>query len=100
MRPVSPPPRDVPALRELLPKIFERIAREGDARALHPLWSDVVGPHVSRHAKPRVFLGDVLEISVTTQGWAQELSSRSEEILQRLNGRLGRRIAQIVFVVG
>ena len=54
------------------------------------LWDEVVGPAVSKHAKPAWIKNRKLRVHVSDPIWLQELTFQEETIKQRLNDRLGR----------
>ena len=53
------------------------------------LWVDAVGAEVARHSHPVGLRGDVLEVSVDTSVWCQQLQMRRLDILAALADRLG-----------
>src|SRR4051794_21284673 len=83
--------RDIPSLQDLLPKVLGRLAREGDARTLHPIWIQVVGEQAARYSKPESLREGVLNIRVETASWSDALSRQAEDILSKLQARLGTR---------
>ena len=52
-------------------------------------WEDAVGPEVARHCHPTALRGTVLEASVDTSVWCQQLQLRTPEILSALERELG-----------
>lgn len=62
-------------------------------------WEEVAGPHVADKARAlRVHRGR-LELAVPSAVWRTHLSFSKQQLLQRLNQRLGRRVIRdLVFV--
>jgi predicted nucleic acid-binding Zn ribbon protein len=56
---------------------------------LRKVWNEVVGQQVAPHATVRRLRGSVLEISVTSDAWATELTYLAAAVIQRLNATLG-----------
>lgn len=52
-------------------------------------WEEAVGPEVASHSRPLGLRGRVLEVSVDTSVWCQQLQIRRREILAALAARLG-----------
>jgi predicted nucleic acid-binding Zn ribbon protein len=91
--------RDIPSLKDLLPQLLSRLAREGDARTLHPLWADIVGEQAARYSKPESLREGILEVRVTTASWKDALSRQATDILPRLQARLGNgSVKKLVFL--
>ncbi|UCF78414.1 MAG: DUF721 domain-containing protein [Candidatus Eiseniibacteriota bacterium] len=62
------------------------------------LWEEVVGPRIASNAKPVAYRDSKLFVQVVTTAWLHELSYMREEILTRMNKRLGARVIRdIVF---
>jgi predicted nucleic acid-binding Zn ribbon protein len=83
-----------------MPKVLEKMARDGgDARTLVPVWAELVGEQAARNSKPHELRDGTLEVAVTSTSWARELSTQADDILARLQARLGRpTVRRIVFV--
>lgn len=78
-------------LGEVLAPALERIGPRGlwtEAR-LRKAWRDAVGEQVSQHAHVRRLRGDVLEVSVSSDAWATELTYLAAAVIERLNEQLG-----------
>jgi predicted nucleic acid-binding Zn ribbon protein len=71
-----------PALGSMGPRVWT------EAR-LRKAWVDAVGEQVSSHAQVRRLRGTVLEVSVTSDSWATELTYLASAVIERLNGELG-----------
>jgi predicted nucleic acid-binding Zn ribbon protein len=52
-------------------------------------WEEALGPELARHCRPQALRGDVLEASVTSSVWCQQLQLRTPEILASLRQVLG-----------
>jgi predicted nucleic acid-binding Zn ribbon protein len=52
-------------------------------------WEEAVGPEIARHSQPVAIRGDVLEVSVDTSVWCQQLQLRTPEILAALRRAVG-----------
>lgn len=86
-------------LGEILAPTIERIGGRGvmaEAK-LRKVWPEIVGEQVAVHAQVKRLRGDVLEVAVTSDVWATELTYLSAAVIERLNVRLGAgTVAQIV----
>jgi predicted nucleic acid-binding Zn ribbon protein len=77
-------------LHQLLPSVLARLAREsGKAHSLTPVWNAAVGPHLARLTRPHTLEGGKLVVTVPDAEWARTLSQQQEELIERLNERLG-----------
>jgi predicted nucleic acid-binding Zn ribbon protein len=90
------------AIGDILGRLFERKGwgkRVFEGRALS-VWGDVVGKSVKAHSRPvRVKDGKMI-VAVDDSVWKQEISFLSEEIIWRINERMGREVVrEIVLVV-
>ena len=64
----------------------------GSASALARLlgsWEAAVGPEIARHARPAALRGRVLEVTVDSSAWCQQLGLRRPELLAGLARELG-----------
>jgi len=64
----------------------------GNASALVRIaerWEAIVGVEVARHCQPALLRGRVLEATVDSSVWCQQLQLRSPEILAALRRELG-----------
>ena len=78
-------------LGEILAPSLERIGPKGvwSEAKLRKVWKDAVGDQVATHAHPRRLRGTVLDVSVTNDSWATELTYLSASLIERLNAHLG-----------
>ena len=56
------------------------------------IWDDVVGAKVSENTTPEKVEAGTLYIKASNPTWRQELMFKKEEILKKLNKRLGEKI--------
>jgi predicted nucleic acid-binding Zn ribbon protein len=52
-------------------------------------WEEAVGPEIADHSQPVAIRGEVLEVSVDTSVWCQQLQLRTPEILAALRRVVG-----------
>jgi predicted nucleic acid-binding Zn ribbon protein len=71
-----------PALGGMGPRLWT------EAR-LRQAWTQAVGPEVTSHASVRRLRGNVLEVAVTSDTWATELTYLGPAVIERLNAVLG-----------
>ena len=78
-------------LGDILAPSLERIGGKAiwtEAR-LRKAWRDAVGEQVASHAYVRRLRGNVLEVSVSSDAWATELTYLAEAVMEKLNTQLG-----------
>ena len=56
------------------------------------VWDDVVGAKVSENTTPEKVEAGILYIKASNPTWRQELMFKKEEILKKLNKKLGEKI--------
>ncbi len=62
------------------------------------VWNEVVGPRIGANTKPVAYRDSKLFVQVSTTTWLHELSFMREEIVRRLNEKVGKKaIEDIVF---
>jgi predicted nucleic acid-binding Zn ribbon protein len=82
--------RDPQTLEHLLPRVLARLAgQSGKGRALSPVWSAAVGPHIAKHTRPHTLEGGTLVVLVANAEWAHTLSRQEASLREQLNARLG-----------
>jgi predicted nucleic acid-binding Zn ribbon protein len=76
---------------EIIAPAVERIAGASvmTEAKLRKVWSEVVGEQVAVHASVRRLRGSVLEVGVTSDAWATEVTYLSAAVIERLNAALG-----------
>jgi hypothetical protein len=64
-------------------------------------WDEVVGPAISKNARPSRIKNGVLRVTVSDPIWLQELQFIEESIREKLNGTLGRKaVKKIEYRIG
>jgi predicted nucleic acid-binding Zn ribbon protein len=79
------------ALGQLIPSLLRDLGMDETARVLRiaERWEEAVGPELARRCHPEALHGDVLEASVASSVWCQQLQLRAPEILAGLRRVLG-----------
>jgi predicted nucleic acid-binding Zn ribbon protein len=57
-------------------------------------WDALVGEQIARVARPERFENGTLFVAVGSAPWRAELSMRRMEILERINGAIGRKVVK------
>jgi hypothetical protein len=97
------PSRDLTPLSEVLRAVFDdpSLPFNPDDHRIWQVWDDVVGPAISRNARPSWIKDGRLRVRVSGPIWLQELEFAAESIRGRLNEALGRRaVTRIDFRLG
>lgn len=92
MRPKPPRRAGRPtALADLVGRVLGELGLDSVAQAhqIGQVWSQVVGADVAAHCRPIGLRGRVLEVSVDSPVWSQQLQLRKPEILLALARALG-----------
>lgn len=73
-------------LGALVAKVLEDLGAGDSARAMRiaERWEEAVGPEIAAHCRPTALRGSVLEATVDSSVWCQELQLRGPEILEAL----------------
>jgi len=81
---------------------YKRLDKKLKQVELFPEWEEIVGAKIAKISKPNRLLGsNILELEVIDSVWAQELSMRKAEILDKIHASgKGAPISDIRFVVG
>ena len=53
------------------------------------IWDEVVGKNISKNTEATDVKHGVLVVKVSNSAWRQELLFKKEEILEKINGRIG-----------
>lgn len=79
------------AVGALIDRVLADLGAGATARAVRIAdhWLDAVGPEIADHSRPVAIRGDVLEVSVETSVWCQQLQLRIPEILAGLQRSVG-----------
>ena len=74
------------AIGTLLPSVLRELGFDEMARVLRiaERWEEALGPELAPHCRPEALRGDVLEASVESSVWCQQLQLRAPEILAGL----------------
>jgi len=77
-------------LGALVAKVLEDLGAGDSARAMRiaERWEEAVGPEIAAHCRPTALRGSVLEATVDSSVWCQELQLRGPEILEALRAVL------------
>jgi predicted nucleic acid-binding Zn ribbon protein len=70
---------------------LERVAPKTPLASLQAAWGEVVGERIAEVASPVSERGGEVTVSCSDSVWAQELDLMQEQLLERLQGRLGER---------
>ena len=74
-------------LKSLLHSIVTTIdgAPHQDQLRIGDMWEAVVGPHIAKKATPEGIRNGILQVSVVSSVWMQELTFMKQQILERIN---------------
>jgi len=75
----------------LLGQVLDELGLEVASQAFRAgeLWAEAVGPDVAAHSRPVGLRGGVLEVSVDSSVWCQQLQLKRRDILAALADRMG-----------
>ena len=78
-------------LGALVPRVLRDLGLQESARALRlaERWETLVGAEVARHSRPTGMRAGVLEVTVDSSAWCQQLQMRRPELLASLREALG-----------
>ncbi len=78
-------------ISSLLPKVLHELGLDQTARVMRiaSRWETTVGPEIARHCRPTAIRGEVLEASVDSSVWCQQLQFRTPEMLEALRRDFG-----------
>ena len=78
-------------LGALVPRVLNDLGLAESARALRVAerWEDAVGAEIAGHSRPDALRGGVLEVTVDSSVWCQQLQLRQPELLRALREVLG-----------
>jgi predicted nucleic acid-binding Zn ribbon protein len=79
------------ALADAMGRVLSELGLDSVAKAhrIGQIWPVVVGDAVAAHCRPIAMRGEVLELSVDSPVWSQQLQLRKPEILAALARELG-----------
>jgi predicted nucleic acid-binding Zn ribbon protein len=84
---VTRPPKSQPvSIGSLVSQVLEDIGAGHSARVsrIAQRWEEAVGREIAQHCRPTGLRGDVLEMTVDSSVWCQQLQLRGPEILEAL----------------
>ena len=78
------------ALGKWVQRVLEDLGAGDSARVLRIVehWEEAVGSEIAQHCRPTALRGNVLEATVDTSVWCQQLQLRGPEILAALQAVL------------
>ncbi len=79
------------AIGSLLPRVLNDLGLNDTARVMQiaARWEEAVGPEIADHCRPTALRGELLEATVDSSVWCQQLQLRAPEILEGLRRVLG-----------
>jgi predicted nucleic acid-binding Zn ribbon protein len=77
-------------LGALVARVLEDIGAGNSARVMRIAehWEEAVGAGIAAHCRPTALRGDVLEVTVGSSVWCQQLQLRGPEIIEALRAAL------------
>jgi predicted nucleic acid-binding Zn ribbon protein len=77
-------------LGSLVARVLEDIGAGASARVMRIAehWEEAVGVEIAARCRPTVLRGDVLEVTVDSSVWCQQLQLRGPEIIEALRAAL------------
>ena len=77
-------------LGSLVARVLEDIGAGNSARVMRIAehWEEAVGAEIAAHCRPTALRGDVLEATVDSSVWCQQLQLRGPEIIEALRAVL------------
>jgi len=78
------------ALGSLVERVLKDIGAGDSARVMRiaERWEEAVGAEIAAHCRPSALRGGVLEVTVDSSVWCQQLQLRGPEILEALRAVL------------
>ncbi len=78
-------------LASLLPRVLDDLGMKESLRiaSIASRWEEAVGSEIARHCQPSALRGDLLEATVDSSVWSQQLQLRQPEILAALRRVMG-----------
>ncbi len=73
---------------------IEKKVKEGK---VFEVWEEAVGKKVASHTRPQRIKGGRLFVGVSDSAWLQELSFLKENIIKKINKRLGEETVKEIF---
>ena len=85
------PPKSRPeSIGSLVSQVLDDLGASNSARVsrIAQHWEEAVGKEIAQHCRPTGLRGDVLEATVDSSVWCQQLQLRGPEILEALRAVL------------
>jgi predicted nucleic acid-binding Zn ribbon protein len=82
---------ELEAIGPLVTRTLQDLGADDALRVMRVVerWEEAVGAEIARHCQPTALRGAVLEASVDSSAWCQQLKLRTPEILSGLERVLG-----------
>ncbi len=79
-------PKPPSRVGDVVPTVLHDLGLETSARVLRlaERWEEAVGPEIAAHCEPTALRGEILEATVDSSVWSQQLQLRLPEILAAL----------------
>jgi hypothetical protein len=81
--------REFKPVDALMGPALGRLAREGSAAAMGPLWAQAAGAQIARNVTPAAWEGGVLVLHASTARWQAEVTALAPQLVEKLNRLLG-----------
>jgi predicted nucleic acid-binding Zn ribbon protein len=81
--------KDFRRAQDLLRGGLARLARDGGAVALGPLWEEIAGEQIAKHVRAIALEGDALILEADNPRWRSEMAVHQAALLARLAEALG-----------
>lgn len=83
-------------IREVLEKFFKTLGIENrlEENLAFAFWDSVVGKEISLHTEPEKIVKGTIMVKVDNDVWRNELTFFKNEIIQKLNRKIGKKIIQ------
>jgi hypothetical protein len=90
-------------LGDILQQILKKrnVLLTSEKRHLQEIWLQAVGSHIAAQASPDRLKNNSLYVKVSSPVWMQQLHFLKEEIIDKINGQIGRgSVTNIFFSIG
>lgn len=89
------PPKEKP-IRLVLERFFRSIGLENriEENLAFAFWDSVVGKEIALHTEPEKIVKGTVIVKVDNDVWRNELSFFKNEIIQKLNNKIGKKLIQ------
>lgn len=83
-------------IRDILLKFFKTAGIENrlEENLAFAYWESVVGKEIAHHTEPEKIVKGTIVVKVDNDVWRNELSFFKNEIIQKLNNKIGKKIIQ------